>query len=90
MDFLDCFMWIYDPSFSSGIISSSFNFLVNLIHKPEKTWLGILILIGIIILFVFIANINRMVEKKILKNREEVEKEEEKNNRKILDTYVEG
>lgn len=55
-----------------------------------KPFVGALIYLGIIILLVFLASLQKIIENKLKSNKELLEKEKEKLNRNILDTYVGG
>jgi len=55
-----------------------------------NAWVGALFYVGIIILLVFLGTVNKLVEKKLEKNKELLEEEKAKLNRNVLDTYVGG
>jgi hypothetical protein len=73
-----------------GLYSAISQGVVALIHKPEKPWLGFLVFILIIIATIFLSIVEKLVEEKLKKNRESLEKEKERLNRNVLDTYVSG
>ena len=74
-----------------NLYSALSNFLFNnSFILNAKPWVGALVYVGIIILLVFLGTVNKLVEKKLEKNRELLEEEKAKLNRNVLDTYVSG
>jgi len=74
-----------------GLYSAISNLLFNnsFILNAEP-WVGILFYVGIFILLIFIATVQKLVEKKLEKNKKILEEEKARLNRDVLDTYVSG
>jgi hypothetical protein len=68
---------------------STFLFNNSFILNAEP-WIGALVYVGIIILLVFLGTVNKLVEKKLEKNREKFEEERTKLERNVFHTYYEG
>lgn len=55
-----------------------------------EPWVGALFYVGVIILLIFLGSVEKIVESKVMKNKELMEKEKEMLNRNLLDAYVGG
>lgn len=73
-----------------GLYKSLSAFFVKLIFLPKSPWLGIVFFFLIIAVLIILSKFGKMIEIKTAKNKELLEKEKEKINRNVLDTYVGG
>jgi ABC-type multidrug transport system fused ATPase/permease subunit len=73
-----------------GLFRGLSNLFVKIIFIPNKPWLGIVFFFLIIFILSFISRLGKMIEKKLKKSRENLEKEKEKINRKTLETITDS
>jgi hypothetical protein len=73
-----------------GLYSAISKLFVKIIFVPNKPWLGIVFFILILFILTFISRLGKIIEKKLEKNREGLEKEKEKINRGVLETVTDS
>jgi hypothetical protein len=73
-----------------GLYALISNFFVHLIFLPKKSWLGIVIFVGIILGLIFLSKLSNSMVFMSKKGKEKFDKEMEKYNRDILDVTVKG
>ncbi|HPD81498.1 MAG TPA: hypothetical protein PK357_00160 [Candidatus Pacearchaeota archaeon] len=73
-----------------GLFRGLSSLFVRIIFIPNKPWLGIVFFFLIIFILSFISRLGKMIEKKLKKSREDLEKEKEKINRKTLSTITDS